>query len=81
MTMGRKPIGKRAMTDAERQAKQREKTLTKTQAWREAFVQIATTQSLAQARALAREALAYSSAENSLHHPPAATSPMTQSQP
>ena len=59
--MGRKPIGKRAMSNAERQAKHRKKALTEVQAWRNALEHITMVRTAAEAREFAKTALAYSS--------------------
>jgi hypothetical protein len=55
--MPRKPEGDRALTPAERQARQREREAVRTETWRRALERIQTARTVRDAREIAAEAL------------------------
>lgn len=54
----RRPLGERAMTDAERQARRHARKEERTARWRDALERIRTARTVREARAIAEEALA-----------------------
>ena len=55
--MGRKPLGDRALTPAERQARKREAKTEQVERWHEALVRIQTAKTVREAREIATKAL------------------------
>lgn len=55
--MGRRPIGDRALTNAEKQARARQARASQTERWRAALKEIATIKTAADARKIAADAL------------------------